>query len=59
MSIYFALFAKGETENDGTKQVRAGSCRPGSDDGGGGRQERDGEADGAIGADGQKVFEDD
>ena len=52
-------FTKDEIENDGTKQVRAGSCRPGSDDGGGGRQERDGEADGAIGADGQKVFEDD
>ncbi len=33
--------------------------RPGADERGGGRQERDGQADGVVGADGQEVFEDD
>ncbi len=57
--LYFALFRKGETEKaPGMNQVRAGSCRPGADDSGGGRQERDGEAYGVVGADGEEIFED-
>ncbi len=42
-----------------TEHVRAVSCRPGADGGGGGRQEREGQADGVIRADGEEVFEDD
>ena len=36
----------------GGSPFEVNTCRPGADDGGGGRQERDGEADGAVGSDG-------
>ena len=40
------------------EQVRTISRGVSKDDGGGGRQEKDGEADGVVRADGEEVFED-